>query len=141
MNDGYLSVLNEEDRHGVETRGTKTGREWHRRMRYLPERTIGSQSRAESEYCVYPYARLCDANNLVLLHLLRVPARFFRDWHSFQPFFPSTPSLGLEYLFARYTRVIYVSTSRIEEPVYPVIAAFSSSLDYLRQNVFQNLYR
>lgn len=107
MNDGYLSLLNEEDRHGVETRGTKTDREWYRRMRYLPERTIGSQSRAESEYCVYPYARLCDANNLVLLHLLRVPARFFRDWHSFQPFFPSTPSLGLEYLFARYTRVIY----------------------------------
>lgn len=27
MNDGYLSVLNGEDRHGVETRGTKTGRE------------------------------------------------------------------------------------------------------------------
>ena len=113
MNDGYLSVLNGEDRHGVETRGTKTGGEWYRRMRYLPERTIGSQSRAESEYCVYPYARLCDANNLVLLHLLRVPARFFRDWHSFQPFFPSTPSLGLEYLL----RIV-------QESVYPVIAAF-----------------
>ena len=137
MNDGYLSVLNGEDRHGVETRGTKTGREWYRRMRYLPERTIGSQSRAESEYCVYPYARLCDANNLVLLHLLRVPARFFRDWHSFQPFFPSTPSLGLEYLFARYTRVIYVSRNRC----ILLLLLFSSSLDYLRENVFQDLYR
>lgn len=66
---------------------------------YLPERTIGSQSRAESEYCVYPYARLCDANNLVLLHLLRVPARFFRDY---QPrftllFFPS-PRIYLRHI-------------------------------------------
>jgi len=40
----------------------------------LPGRTIGSQSRAESEYCVYPYAWLCGANNLVLLHLLHIRA-------------------------------------------------------------------
>jgi len=31
-------------------------------------------SRAESEYCVYSYAWLCGANNLVLLHLLHVCA-------------------------------------------------------------------
>lgn len=42
--------------------------------------TIGSQNRAESEYCVYPYARLCGANNLVLLHLLHVRAKLFANY-------------------------------------------------------------
>jgi len=63
----------------IVARGRETGSAAEPRYRRadasLPGRTIGSQSRAESEYCVYPYARLCGANNLVLLHLLHVRER------------------------------------------------------------------
>lgn len=55
-------------------------------------------------------------------------------------FLPRHPLASSIYL--RDTRALYTRIHRcIEESVYPVIAAFSSSLDYLRQNVFQNLYR